>query len=144
MIFKSKPGRLVMGEAVPYGQRWTYSSTDPMSEMTKTEYYSNVMHSFRSGDSLRVLALDGEEVSEVAEFLITAKTPSGFTMFEMLKPTKVAAAGRSSRQKPKVRNLKVQEGKGCTYLVDDDGRICGEFANAAEARKHKPELERAA
>ncbi len=144
MSLKCKTGRLVMCEAVPYGQRWTYASSDPMSEMIKPEYYANVADQIRSGDSIRIMNVDREDVREVAEYLIASKSGQSLVLIEVMKPIKIPAPSGKVELPPKVRNLKIEEGKGCVYLVDDNGDIRGEFSTKAEANKAKPELERAA
>lgn len=144
MSLKCKPGRLVMSDAVPYGQRWTYASTDPMSEMTKPEYYANVADNLRAGDSIRIMRVDREDVLEIGEYLVAAKDGLSINLFELSKPVKVPQSKGRKPVAPKVRTLKVEEGKGCAYLIDEEGKIVGEFADAGEARKAKPELERAA
>ncbi len=134
-----------MSDAVPYGQRWTYASTDPMSEMITPEYYSNVADNLRAGDSLRVLNIDiNGNVIEVCEQLIAAKDGMSISLFELMKPVKVPQAKGSKAVAPKLRSLKVEEGKGCAYLLDEKGSIVGEFADKAEANRAKPELERVA
>lgn len=144
MSLKCKPGKLVMCEAVPYGQRWTYASSDPMAEMIKPEYYVNVADQLRPGDSLRIMNTDRENVLEVAEYLITSKAGQLIALIETMKSIKVPAPKGVTELAPKVRTLKTEDGKGCVYLVDDEGTIFGEFANKTEANKAKPDLERAA
>lgn len=141
---KCKPGRFVMGEAVPFGQSFTYYSTDPMEEMLKPEYYSNVVGNIRMGDTIKIFNIDGQEVIEVAEVLVTSVVKQEIKLHVTRKPEKTNPDRRKPGPKPKVRELKLKEDKGCVYLVDEKEQIVGEFANAEEARKAKPELERAA
>lgn len=147
MNFTCKPGRMVMGEAVPYGQRWTYYSTDPMKEMLNPEYFKNVAGQIRAGDDIRLLNIDGNgSVLELAEVLVTNVSGAELDFHVSRKPEKTQLkAGRAAPQ-PKLRTLTPVEDKGCVYLVDksDGDKVYGEFANMAEARKAKPELERAA
>lgn len=139
---KCKPGRFVMGEAVPFGQRWTYGSTDPMSEMMDPEYFTPVSGQVQVGDEIRLLQMTRDSVEEIAEVLVSSVSPMKF--YILRKPEKTHSQKGKPGPKPRLRTLEIEEDKGCVYLVDENKKIWGEFANKAEARKAKPELERVA
>lgn len=62
-----------MAEAVPFGQRWTYHSPHPISEMINPEYFKSETR-FRAGDDLRVIEMKDGEVIAYSDLLITKVT----------------------------------------------------------------------
>lgn len=71
-VVRCLPGNLVMAEAVPFGQKWTYHSNHPMSEMIKPEYFMNLSHQFRAGDELRLIKMAENKVASFADVLVVA------------------------------------------------------------------------
>jgi len=70
---RCKPGNLVMAEAVPFGQKWTYYNEHPMTDMIKPEYYSFVATQIRTGDSLRIMKMAKGKVGAVTDLLVIAE-----------------------------------------------------------------------
>lgn len=59
--FQCIPRHLAMGESVSRGQRWTYASAHPMSEMLGERYFLAQRTMLRPGDTLRIIELrDGD------------------------------------------------------------------------------------
>lgn len=79
MNVRFKPGQMVMHDAVPFGQLWTYYADHPIDAMMDPEYF-RLHASFRAGDSMRILQTDhpGKKVLEMAEVLITSASPLEF------------------------------------------------------------------
>lgn len=144
MQFRAKPGRFIMAEAVPFGQRWTYYSTDPMDKMMDPEYFKALSSQIRAGDDIRIMRIEDDKVAEIAEVLVVDVDKDGASFHVMLEPVKIGQRKNKPGPKPKLRSLKIEEGKGCWYLLTEDDKVAGEFATEAEAKKHKPELERVA
>jgi len=66
--------RLSMGEAVPSsGQRYTYSSADPMRSMLTPEFFLPIQPQLRPGDCIRIHQMDnnnfGQEANELLAYV---------------------------------------------------------------------------
>lgn len=56
--FKCSPMNMAMGEAVPFGQRYTYGSTHPMMAMLDPGYFLSMRHQLRAGDTVRLCQME--------------------------------------------------------------------------------------
>lgn len=61
--FQCIPGHLAMGESVSRGQRWTYASAHPMSEMLGDRYFLAQRTMLRPGDTIRVIELRDKDLN---------------------------------------------------------------------------------
>lgn len=136
MQYRCKPHKMVMAEAVPFGQHWTYHAMDPIEESIKPGYYLSFADHLRVGDSIRVLQVSNGEVIAMAELLITRKE-EGLEFFITRDITKIKKPAIVQREP----TLRVRKGDSCWEVVDPANKVLGEFATQTEARKALPELE---
>lgn len=122
---KFKPQNLVMAEAVPFGQRWTYHSEHPIEEMITSEYYKVETHRFRVGDDIRALEIQGGEVVAFSDMLIVAVNP---IKFEFIQPPR--------QVKQKAKTVEVVQGDRCWELREGTD-IIDTFDTKGEADKAK-------
>lgn len=61
--FQCIPGHLAMGESVSRGQRWTYASAHPMSEMLEPRYFLAQRAMLRPGDTIRIIELRDKDLN---------------------------------------------------------------------------------
>lgn len=114
-MFKLIHQNMVMAEAVPFGQRWTYYSTHPIEELINPEYFksSSVL---RSGDDLRVIQLEGvgdsAKVIAYADILIVGVKP---LLFEFTRNVKQVVAKRKS--------VEIRQGVNCWELYEGEDLI---------------------
>lgn len=139
---KCKPQNMVMAEAVPFGQRWTYHSADAMESMLDPEYFRSMAPQLRAGDEIRLVRLEGDRVAEIADVLVVAD----MEFFTLRKPTKVAPQPEK-KPEPKVakRRLTVKKGFQCYQVVTDDENkdVIAEYGTKKEAQDAVPELQAA-
>lgn len=76
---KLKPGNMIMAEAVPFGQRWTYHQGVPIDEMLEPDYFRS-FSGLRIGDDIRILEMDdkNDKVLCFAEVLVMNLDPLEF------------------------------------------------------------------
>lgn len=86
MQFRLKPGNMIMHDAVPYGQLWTYYAEHPIDEMLKPEYLRS-HDGLRSGDQIMVNQVEKGRVLEIAMVMVTNTKP--FELFTILPKTSV-------------------------------------------------------
>lgn len=143
-MMKCKPGNMVMAEAVPFGQRWTYHSADAMEAMLDPDYFRSMAPQLRAGDEIRLVRLEDERVAEIADVLVISQDIEFYTLRE---PTPIKAeTPKTEEAPPKVRKLKVKKGYQCYQVVTDDEAqaVIAEYGRKKEAEDALPELERAA
>lgn len=139
---KCKPQNMVMAEAVPFGQRWTYHSADAMEAMLDPEYFRSMATQLRSGDEIRLVRLEDQRVAEIADVLVVAE----LEFYTLRKPTKVGAQPeKKTESKVAKRRLTVKRGYQCYQVVTDDENkdVIAEYGTKKEAENAVPELQAA-
>lgn len=139
---KCKPQNLVMAGAVPFGQRWTYYSGDPMENMLNPEYFKSLAHQLRPGDEIRLIRIEKERVIEIADVLVSAKDPE---FYVLRKPTSIPTEKVTEAKPEKKRSLTVKKGYQCYQVVtnDENKDVVAEYGTKKEAEEAVPELEAA-
>lgn len=79
-----QPGRLIMAEPVPFGQRYTYPTSHDLGVVTAPRYFDAARSRLRAGDTIRVVQLANQDYA----------APTNWVMaFADLLVTEVSAAG---------------------------------------------------
>lgn len=70
------PGNMVMHDAVPWGQKWTYYAPHPIDTMLDPDYFVSFA-SLRGGDTVQVIETNQEKtrVLKFAEFMVVDTNP---------------------------------------------------------------------
>lgn len=82
---RAKPGNLVMSEAVPHCQQWTYHGEHSIKAMLGDGYFQSVKDMIRTGDMLRLVQIKDDRVQCTQFFMVVTggATPSGLTLSAM-------------------------------------------------------------
>lgn len=134
--FRCKPGHLVMHEAVPYGQEYTYYSVDPMEAMLEPMYFVGEANRFRPGDAIKLLHVEPDEKlfipKQEAWCRITAASRVGVEMVLLLGPLDLETKAAEAAPEPSAPDEIYSDGNwkaewgGPTHrwrVKDGDGEI---------------------
>lgn len=55
---RAEPSRLVMSEAVPFAQRYTYHTIHPIEHVLRPDFFMPVRDQLRAGDTIRIVETD--------------------------------------------------------------------------------------
>ena len=141
-VFRHKPGNLVMAEAVPFGQKWTYYSDHPIEAMLDPLYFISAVSRLKSGDEIRVLQVQANKVIAFADVLVTNSSLEDKTLvFYILRQPQQVIGGEGLKT---VHNFAVKRGFGCFEVRDGKGNVVYVADTKQEAIDKRDELEQAA
>lgn len=106
------PQNLIMGEAVPFGQRYTYPTDHALDAVRADGYFNAARNRLRAGDTIRVIRLGNRAydapsnwVVEFSDFIVMEVSPAGVAVAEegaaraVPKPKAKPKAKEPSREK---------------------------------------------
>lgn len=67
---RAMPGRLCMGESVPFGQRHNYHAAHPIEMMLEPDYFLSVKTRLQAGDEIRIVRVINERVTHLVDMLV--------------------------------------------------------------------------
>lgn len=65
-----QPGRLILGEPVPFGQRYTYPTSHALEVVTAPKYFDAARSRLRAGDTIRVVQLANQDYAAPANWVM--------------------------------------------------------------------------
>lgn len=70
MDYRAKPGTLLMVGEVQHGQPWYHEADLPVKDMMSPKYFSTWKHELKPGDTIRLVRIRNQRVSEMAEIMV--------------------------------------------------------------------------
>ena len=145
-VFRCKPGQLVMSEAVPFGQQWTYYSQHPMEEMLDPKYFISQIGQLRTGDVLNILRVINNQVTEYVKVLVASSEKESKTLqFHIMDgPEKISDAEIPNGGLVVTKKLHVKRGFGCFEVLSPEGKVLDSFDTKGQALDFVKEYNKAA
>jgi len=117
---RAQPDRLVMAEAVPFAQRYTYHTVHPIEDVLKPDFFLPVRDQLRAGDTIRIVETDTARqlVRRYVDVMVIAggRHPSGVLLHVERGVVELPVAG--SKESPDRQNECGED----TYTIRHRGR----------------------
>lgn len=145
MLPRALPCNLIMGEAVTFGQRFTYHSDHPIEVMLTEGYFLPVRSNINAGDFITLIRVESGRVREMQETVVVEVSANYIdirtTQKRIVVPERITNDEDSGLTARTVhREFKVRRGFQCFVVENEENKQLAEFSTRAEAERYRDEM----